>query len=255
MTRAASNHDSRRLRVAFIGKGGSGKSSLAGTVCRHLARRGWPVLALDVDTLPGLAFSLGAPPDAAPRLPLGLAKIVEGKRGRYWKIGKGAGPAHVVDTYALTTPDGVRLLELGKLPGNVKPETTMVFRRVIQQFRRPGWAMVADLAAGTRQPVFGWSGFAPVRIIVMEPNGKGLLTLRNLASVATHVVVNKVRSDADVERVRSATELPIVATVPYDRALSDAERRGAAPIEAVPDAPAVQAAGDLATWLEQAAVG
>lgn len=243
-----------RLRVAFIGKGGSGKSSLAGTVARFLARSGWPVLALDVDTLPGLAFSLGAPPGAEPRLPLGLASIVQGKHGRYWKIGKGAGPAHLVDTYSLATPDGVRLLELGKLPGHVKPETTMVFRRVVLGFKRPGWAMVADLAAGTRQPVFGWSSFAPVRIAVLEPNAKGLITLRNLRTVATHVLVNKVRSDADVERVRSATDLPIAATVPYDTELSAAERRGAAPIDAAPDAPAVQAARRLAQWLEKAAV-
>lgn len=253
MRTPASNHDSRRLRVAFIGKGGSGKSSLAGTVCRHLARRGWPVLALDVDTLPGLAFSLGAPPDAAPRLPLGLATIVEGKRGRYWKVGRGAGAAHLVDTYALTAPDGVRLLELGKLPGHVKPETTIVFRRVVEQFRRPGWAVVADLAAGTRQPVFGWSGFALVRLLVVEPNAKGLITLRHLSNVATHIVVNKVRGEADIERVRNATDLPIAATVPYDAGLSAAERHGAAPIEAVPDAPAVAVAADLAAWLEQTA--
>ena len=243
-----------RPRVAFIGKGGSGKSSIAGTVARHLARRGWPVLALDVDTLPGLAFSLGAPPGSEPRLPLGLATIVEGKRGRYWKIGKGAGPAHLVDTYALTTPDGVRLLELGKLPGHVKPETTVVFRQVVLHFKRPGWAIVGDLAAGTRQPVFGWSSFAPVRIAVLEPNAKGLITLRNLQTVTTHVLINKVRSDADIERVRSATDLPIAAAVPYDPALSEAERRGAAAIDFAPDAPAVHETLRLATWLEEAAV-
>ena len=84
----------RGPRVAFIGKGGSGKSTISGTVARLFARSGWPVLALDVDTLPGMAYSLGAPPDAAPRLPLGLASVVQGKRGRYWKIGKGAGAAH-----------------------------------------------------------------------------------------------------------------------------------------------------------------
>ena len=243
----------RGPRVAFIGKGGSGKSTISGTVARFFARSGWPVLALDVDTLPGLAYALGAPPDAAPRLPLGLAAVVQGKRGRYWKIGKGAGAAHLVDTYALTTADGVRLLELGKLPGNVKPEVTVAFRHVVDRFKRPGWAMVGDLAAGTRQPVFGWSSFAPVRIAVLEPNVKGLITLRNLNNVATHVLVNKVRTAADVERVRSATDLPIAASVPYDLELAAAERGGVAPIDAAFDAPAVRAMRELATWLEESA--
>lgn len=251
---AANGTGHGRPRVAFIGKGGSGKSSIAGTVARHLARRGWPVLALDVDTLPGLAYSLGAPPGSAPRLPLGLARVVEGKSGRYWKIDKGAGPARLVDRYSLATPDGVRLLELGKLPGHVKPETTVVFRRVVLQFKRPGWAIVGDLAAGTRQPVFGWSSFAHVRIAVLEPNAKGLITLRNLRTVATHVLINKVRSDADIERVRSATELPIAAAVPYDPALAEAERHGAAAIDYAPDAPAVEESRRLAAWLEEAAV-
>lgn len=250
----ANGRDARRLRVAFIGKGGSGKSSISGTVARELGRRGWPVLALDVDTLPGLAYSLGAPPGAQPRLPLGLASVVQGKRGRYWKIGKGAGSHHLVDTYAITTPDGVRFLELGKLPGNVRPEVSVAFRHVIDRFKRPGWAMVADLAAGTRQPVFGWSSFAVVRIAVLEPNAKGLITLKNLSLSTTHVLVNKVRSDADVERVRNATDLPIVAAVPYDLELSQAERRGLAPIDAAPDSPAVQAVRTLVTWLEEAAV-
>src|SRR5262249_31358619 len=47
------------MRVAFVGKGGVGKSVIAATVTRLLARRGQPVLALDIDTMPGLVVSLG----------------------------------------------------------------------------------------------------------------------------------------------------------------------------------------------------
>jgi len=78
------------LRVAFLGKGGTGKSTLAGTVCRQLGRRGQTVLALDVDTAPGLAISLGMSASEG-RLPPNLAELIEGKRGRYWKMVKGAG--------------------------------------------------------------------------------------------------------------------------------------------------------------------
>ena len=47
------------MKVVFVGKGGAGKSVIAGTFARALARRGTPVLAVDSDPLPGLAFSLG----------------------------------------------------------------------------------------------------------------------------------------------------------------------------------------------------
>ena len=43
-----------RIRLAFVGKGGAGKSTLAGTFARLLGRAGEPVLALDSDPLPGM---------------------------------------------------------------------------------------------------------------------------------------------------------------------------------------------------------
>ena len=49
------------MRVAFVGKGGAGKSSLAGTFARVLAETEHRVLALDSDPMPGLAYSLGLP--------------------------------------------------------------------------------------------------------------------------------------------------------------------------------------------------
>ena len=54
------------MRVAFVGKGGAGKSALAGTFARVLARRGEPVLAIASDPMPGLAFSVGLDVTDAP---------------------------------------------------------------------------------------------------------------------------------------------------------------------------------------------
>ena len=57
------------MRVAFVGKGGAGKSAIAGTFARMVARGGDPVLAIDSDPLPGLAFSLGLAVDDTPPIP------------------------------------------------------------------------------------------------------------------------------------------------------------------------------------------
>lgn len=95
----------------------------------------------------------------AERLPAGLAERVDGKTGKRWKVVKGAGLVHLVTQYAAPASDGVRFLELGKLPGGVEPSVTVAFRHVKERFRRPGWAVVADLAAGTRQAMFGWACF------------------------------------------------------------------------------------------------
>jgi nicotinate-nucleotide pyrophosphorylase (carboxylating) len=94
----------------------------------------------------------------------------------------------------------VRFLELGKLPGRVEPSVSVAFRYVLEGFRRPGWAVVADLAAGTRQPMFGWAGKRGRVILVVDASAASLLTARRLLGLATDVVVNRVRQAADVER-------------------------------------------------------
>ncbi|MGH2444206.1 MAG: hypothetical protein ACRDFX_13705 [Chloroflexota bacterium] len=238
-----------RLAIAFLGKGGAGKSVIAGTICRYLARDGIRVLALDIDTVPGLAFSLGIPPDVG-ELPAGLAELVEAKKGRRWKVKTGAGAARLVDTYAAQGPDGIRFLELGKLPNGVEPSITVAFRHVTERFRRQDWAVVADLAAGTRQPMFGWAQFATMRVLVVEPTATSILTMRRLAPAATHIIANKIRSESDVRMVSSVISLPVLATIPYDEMVSDAESRGLAPLDVMPQAPAMLALAALAHRLE-----
>lgn len=237
------------LRVAFLGKGGTGKSTLAGTVCRQLGRRGHAVLALDVDTAPGLALSLGLSIDQG-RLPAQLATVVQGKRGGHWKMVKGAGPARLVDRYSVEASDGIRFLELGKLPGGVEPSVSVAFRSVMERFRRPGWVVVADLAAGTRQPMFGWAEFATVRLIVVEPSSKSILTARRLMPVATHLVANKIRSQSEVDLISEALSLPLLGIIPYDENVVEADHQGIAPMDFAVDSPAIEAAAKLVARLE-----
>ena len=49
------------MKIAVAGKGGSGKTTIAGTLARLLAARGVDVLAIDGDTNPNLAISIGIP--------------------------------------------------------------------------------------------------------------------------------------------------------------------------------------------------
>lgn len=47
------------MKIAVAGKGGSGKTSISGTMARLLARAGHRVLAIDGDSNPNLALTLG----------------------------------------------------------------------------------------------------------------------------------------------------------------------------------------------------
>lgn len=236
------------MRVAFVGKGGSGKSSIAGTLARLLARSGEPVLALDVDTLPGLSFSLGIGRVADAGLPTDLAERRE-KVG--WVLREPISAEALVERHALVGPDGIRFLQLGKLPGSVRPGSSVAFRHVMDEFRKPRWSLIGDLAAGTRQSSGGWAGFAELVIVVVEPARASILAARRLRSLVTQakvgVVVNKAASGQAVssDRIAAEVQLPVWGEVPYDEAVADADREGIAPIDAAPSSPAVEAVAGL----------
>lgn len=106
---------SRSLRLAIAGKGGSGKTTISGTLARLLAQQGRRVLAVDADTNPNLSVTLGVPADRAVRitaLPRSLMERQTQPDGSVKSVFI-ADALKVVDDYGADAPDGVRLLVMG----------------------------------------------------------------------------------------------------------------------------------------------
>jgi CO dehydrogenase maturation factor len=57
------------MKIAVAGKGGSGKTTIAGTLARILAARGHPVVAVDDDSNPNLGMTVGAGSQAVAAVP------------------------------------------------------------------------------------------------------------------------------------------------------------------------------------------
>ena len=73
------------MKIAVAGKGGSGKTTIAGTLARVLAQRGLQVLAIDGDTNPSLGVSTGIPREKlleTPTLPNSLLQRVTDGDGK-----------------------------------------------------------------------------------------------------------------------------------------------------------------------------
>ncbi len=105
------------MKVAVAGKGGSGKTTIAGTLARALARAGDRVLAIDADPNPNLAVSLGLDPDAAARIrpvPHSLVHHAATAEGRY-SVGMDVPPERIVAEYGAPAPDGITLLLIGRV--------------------------------------------------------------------------------------------------------------------------------------------
>ncbi|MGI9120065.1 MAG: ArsA-related P-loop ATPase [Acidimicrobiales bacterium] len=249
------------MRVAFVGKGGAGKSAIAGTFARMLARRGHDVLAIDSDPLPGLAYSLGLDRDDAPLPDEAIEDRPEDEEeGPRYRLRAGLGAAEAVERYAATAPDGVRFLQFGKIRTDATDlfRSQFAFRQIIRELPEDRWDLVGDLPGGTRQPFTGWGGYADTYLVVVEPMAKSLLSGRRLARLAAAAerpvrvlaVANKVSEPGDAERVAARTGLEVVGVVPLDRSFSDAERAGRAPIDVVPESDAVRAVSFLVERLD-----
>jgi CO dehydrogenase maturation factor len=103
------------MRIAIAGKGGSGKTTISGTVARLLAQTGRQVVAVDADTNPNLATTLGLQPDrvqsivALPRTLLKRETQPDGSmRSTFLRD-----PMEVLEEYGARAPDGVRLVVMG----------------------------------------------------------------------------------------------------------------------------------------------
>jgi CO dehydrogenase maturation factor len=245
--------------MAVTGKGGSGKSVIAGTLARLLSRRGHKVLALDSDPMPGLAMSLGAEEPSEPPLNAAAERYEKFR----WRLRKGIGPVRAVQRFSTEAPDGVRLLTLGKadkdglahIQGSVLAYHDTVNRlHRVKTFR--DWTLIADIPAGPRQVGAGFAAFASTYLVVVEPSWPSALAGRRVARVARarsvddlRIVASKVAGEEDLALVEELMGEAPFASVPLDEAVARAEREGTALLDAAPDSEAARAIGLLADRL------
>ena len=103
------------MKIAVAGKGGSGKTTIAGTLARLLVRQGRQgVLAIDADSNPNLALTLGVSRDLLPRLsriPREVLDRATDASGSRWVLTKPVNA--IVRDHGVTAPEGVTLLLMG----------------------------------------------------------------------------------------------------------------------------------------------
>lgn len=100
------------MTVAVSGKGGSGKTTIAGTLARTLGRQGHRVLAIDADPAPNLAITLGLSRETAenitsiPRDLLERRSTLKGET--ILTLTKTTG--EIIEGFGVEAPDNVTLL-------------------------------------------------------------------------------------------------------------------------------------------------
>lgn len=254
------------MRIAVAGKGGAGKTTIAATLSRVLARRGYRVSALDDDPNPNLAIALGVPPERVAtldRLPEAALEERSDARGER-EIHLARPFADVLGAHGVRGPDGVGLLRMTGLLGagtGCLCGQHVAVQNILGD--RPSASSdevtILDMEASLEHLARGTVRHADALLVVAEPYYRSLETTGRLVPLAhdlgikhVWVVANKVRSERDAAAIHEYCDrhgFTIVAAIPYDDAITEADRTGRSLIDVAPEAPAVAAVDRLADAL------
>ncbi len=228
------------MKVLVAGKGGVGKTTLSALLADVLASKGYNVLALDTDSVPNLAQSLGIPYEKALDIvPLSrneeLAEERTGARpGSGWGILFSLTPRvdDLVYRYGIRIRPNLSLVVVGSIEqpkeGCLCPSIALARAFLTHVLLREKDVVIVDSEAGAE--VFG-RGLAEkfdVMVCVSEPTLKSLTIAKKLLLMGEELnvynlmlVINKVRDSLTAAKMyrRVFSEYP----VPYQMVRYDEE--------------------------------
>ncbi len=250
------------MKVAVAGKGGVGKTLVAGTLARFLGKEGIQVLAVDADPTPTLASALGVASEVAEQI-IPLTEnddLVEERTGMDRKTYGGMFKLNprvsdLAEKFGVPAPDNVTLLVAGTVTiggsGCMCPAGALLKALIRHLIVGSDEAFVMDLEAGIENLGRGTSRGMDALITVVEPGQASISTVARIKKLAHDIgvdtvfaVANKVMDEMDEQTIRTTLDdlqIPLLTIIPFDTAIRHANIKGEAPIDYAPDSPAIQA--------------
>lgn len=222
------------MKIAFVGKGGSGKTILSALFSRYLSLQHVPVIAIDADINQHLGIALGLTEQAATNVPamgLEIERIKEYLRGTNPRIsahtpmikttppGTGSRLLQVTEdnlifTYFTREVDGIRLLATGPFSEAdlglhcYHSKVGAVELLLNHLLDSKGEYVVVDMTAGADSFASGLFTRFDLTFVVVEPTQKALSVYQQYKTYAQgydvklQVIGNKVESEDDLAFLR-----------------------------------------------------
>ena len=260
------------MKIAVAGKGGVGKTTIAGTLSRFLARDSHQVLAIDADPAKNLAYAIGVPPEIRQKM-VPLADnddLVQERTGARLDESLGAVFSltpkvdDLVERFAVGGPDGVRLLVMGTVKsggsGCMCPASSLLRALLRHVILRSSYTVVMDMEAGLEHLGRGTVKGIDALVNTLEPSSRAVDVSLKIMELSKDLelpkvlfVANKVTSPEDERFLTTALGsrgIQLVHSIPFDKTLQDADRSKMAPIDFSPSSRAIQSIARLKGTLE-----
>jgi CO dehydrogenase maturation factor len=237
------------MKVAVAGKGGVGKTLIAGGLASGFATRGLKTIAIDADSSPNLALTLGLSAEEARK----IVPVSENKELVESKTGTGYSGVYrlsftvddIVRDYAVGTPFNVSLIVMGTvkaMESGCMCAPNAVIRAILRHLIvERDEAVVLDLEAGVEHIGRGTARQVDALLIVADSNLKSLEIAKHIYDLAAkagmkhlYLVGNRVMNSAQEEAIKSFADkngLPILALIPFDSKVTEADMLGETPLK------------------------
>lgn len=218
------------IKVAFSGKGGVGKTTLAALFIKALSKNGGEVLAVDCDPVANLGRFLGIK-DADKIVPIVEMKELINERMEvsadraFYKLNPRVDD--IPDKFA-KKKDNVKLIVMGTVKtggsGCMCPESGFLKALLSRLLLEKDESIVMDMEAGVEHLGRATAGFVDNLFIVTEPSTSSIGAAKKISSLANDikirnisVILNKARNKSETDFVRERIEpLLLLGSIPFD---------------------------------------
>ena len=236
------------MKIAVSGKGGVGKTLLAGGLAYGFAERKYKTIAIDADSSPNLALTLGLTAEEARKIkPISdNVELVESKTNSGYNgiYNLNFRVDDIVRDYAVSTPLGVNLMVMGtvrSMGAGCMCAPTAVIRALLRYLVvETDEVVVMDLEAGVEHIGRGTARQVDVLLIVVDSNFKSLEIAKHIYDLASaagmtqlYVVGNRVMSDEQKGVIQSFADkngLQVLAFIPFDPKITESDMVGKTPL-------------------------
>lgn len=237
------------MKIAISGKGGVGKTTLAGVMARILADRGVKVLAVDADPDSNLASAIGIGPEQMGKAqPLAqMTEFIEERtastKGTYGSFFKLNPKVDDIPERFSVQKDGIKLVVLGNIPqgggGCFCAENVLLKSLISHVMIERDEYVIIDMEAGLEHLGRGTTEYVDALLVVVEPGQRSIQTAHQVKRLSedlgirrVYVVGNKVAGKADEELItNNLGGIPFLGSIAYNQKIMEADRLGVSPYD------------------------
>lgn len=234
------------MKIAITGKGGVGKTTLAGTLARLYATDGRPVLAIDADPDANLATAVGIPAERmAGLVPIAdMEDLIEertgarpGSQAPFFKLNP-----RVDDLPEILSVqhEGVRLMMMGAAKaggsGCFCPENALLRSLVRHLLLERDEVVILDMVAGIEHLGRATADAVDAFIVVVEPGLRSIQTAHTIRRLAADIGIHRIfavgnKARTPEERAFIEQNMPdfvLLGIIGYHPEVIEADQKGLA---------------------------